>query len=468
MHQQPIASFERHTKGIGSKILQSWGWRDGRGLGKHEQGRPVPILPQQRPNPRSGLQTPQSFPVASPSTPTPTTPPQPNFQLLKTTHHTLIQSHFQTFIRNNFELPHTSNSISLSAFLHHLVHEEEKSKWIGILLGEMNSAWIEERENFHHLAVLFHLEWGDMVEGEDLCMLGFMLLFPFFRYHVFVREGVYGSEEEVEKAADCFVGWRQHLLPHLNAETSGYWREGVQELVGRVKDILMDEWQIRDVESNERISFVYRVWWKALPQTQIFFNTNVIPRMEGMVGEWDGGEDDLVEVLDRLESWIKREFDLEEVESIIFNRIRGIFEVWERKEEMKRFCWLLYPLFPRLVDDLVLNFLPSPFTFWLLERLMCREKREDVVGEIKDWDESIGRSMMKLMIEEAEFLLRWLEVMRDMLRKGDFLNVEMYYLNTRWLLNELDLARHSLVIKWRSVALVEIGKSIEHHHVNEL
>uniref|UniRef100_A0A7S3QQE6 G-patch domain-containing protein n=1 Tax=Dunaliella tertiolecta TaxID=3047 RepID=A0A7S3QQE6_DUNTE len=49
LHYQ-FASFERHTSGIGSRLMESMGWSRGTGLGRVEQGRSEPLLPQRRPN----------------------------------------------------------------------------------------------------------------------------------------------------------------------------------------------------------------------------------------------------------------------------------------------------------------------------------------------------------------------------------------------------------------------------------
>ena len=40
--QQPLrqGQFEKHTRGIGRRLLETSGWKDGQGLGKSGQGRP--------------------------------------------------------------------------------------------------------------------------------------------------------------------------------------------------------------------------------------------------------------------------------------------------------------------------------------------------------------------------------------------------------------------------------------------
>jgi hypothetical protein len=40
---QDIATFEKHTKGIGMNMLSKFGYRKGQGLGKHGQGRAKPM-----------------------------------------------------------------------------------------------------------------------------------------------------------------------------------------------------------------------------------------------------------------------------------------------------------------------------------------------------------------------------------------------------------------------------------------
>jgi hypothetical protein len=38
-----FAGFEAHTRGIGSRLMAGWGWREGEGLGRARQGRPEPL-----------------------------------------------------------------------------------------------------------------------------------------------------------------------------------------------------------------------------------------------------------------------------------------------------------------------------------------------------------------------------------------------------------------------------------------
>ena len=54
-----VGSFEKHTRGIGSKLMLKMGY-EGKGLGKHEQGMIDPILVEKRPN-KFGLGYVQSY-----------------------------------------------------------------------------------------------------------------------------------------------------------------------------------------------------------------------------------------------------------------------------------------------------------------------------------------------------------------------------------------------------------------------
>ena len=46
---KPLAPFEAHTKGIGSKLMAMKGYKEGQGLGKANQGRAIPIEAKRRP-----------------------------------------------------------------------------------------------------------------------------------------------------------------------------------------------------------------------------------------------------------------------------------------------------------------------------------------------------------------------------------------------------------------------------------
>ena len=41
--------FERHTTGIGSRLMERMGWSEGAGLGRVRQGRPEPVAAEKRP-----------------------------------------------------------------------------------------------------------------------------------------------------------------------------------------------------------------------------------------------------------------------------------------------------------------------------------------------------------------------------------------------------------------------------------
>ena len=54
-----VGSFEKHTRGIGSKLMLKMGY-EGKGLGKHEQGMIEPIMIEERPK-KFGLGYVQSY-----------------------------------------------------------------------------------------------------------------------------------------------------------------------------------------------------------------------------------------------------------------------------------------------------------------------------------------------------------------------------------------------------------------------
>ncbi|KAL6764401.1 hypothetical protein V8C86DRAFT_1587052 [Haematococcus lacustris] len=43
------AAFERHTLGVGSRLMLRMGWSEGMGLGRHSQGRTEPLIMLRRP-----------------------------------------------------------------------------------------------------------------------------------------------------------------------------------------------------------------------------------------------------------------------------------------------------------------------------------------------------------------------------------------------------------------------------------
>jgi hypothetical protein len=45
---QDISTFEKHTKGIGMKMLSKFGYMKGQGLGNHGKGRSNPIEARER------------------------------------------------------------------------------------------------------------------------------------------------------------------------------------------------------------------------------------------------------------------------------------------------------------------------------------------------------------------------------------------------------------------------------------
>ncbi len=51
-----VGSFEQHTRGIGRRLMEKHGWRDGSGLGKSQKGIAQPIESDgQKPRERKGL-----------------------------------------------------------------------------------------------------------------------------------------------------------------------------------------------------------------------------------------------------------------------------------------------------------------------------------------------------------------------------------------------------------------------------
>jgi hypothetical protein len=53
-----IGSFERHTRGIGSKLLGKMGYTKGEGLGKRRDGTALPVEVKPRERARGGLGAP--------------------------------------------------------------------------------------------------------------------------------------------------------------------------------------------------------------------------------------------------------------------------------------------------------------------------------------------------------------------------------------------------------------------------
>lgn len=49
-NDEPSSAYrwEAYSSGVARKILEKYGYQEGQGLGKNEQGRTVPILPKKR------------------------------------------------------------------------------------------------------------------------------------------------------------------------------------------------------------------------------------------------------------------------------------------------------------------------------------------------------------------------------------------------------------------------------------